>query len=116
MVSSMPHVARLVKLFVDVIAHPHVQADETTEVVRIPRQYHSGLIGSSGKYVIRLEETYGVKITFARGSDDTQENGSNAPVGNKMRGDNLKSDEVMIKGGKSGVAHAKKELLDVRPF
>lgn len=29
-------------------------ADETSEILRIPRQYHSGLIGQSGKYVIRV--------------------------------------------------------------
>lgn len=63
-----------------------------------------------GKYVIRLEEKFSVKITFPRGeSSDTpaeeQQNG---------RRENLKPDEVLIKGGKKGVAGAKAEILEVR--
>lgn len=62
------------------------------------------MIGQNGKYVIRLEEKYDVKITFPR---DSGENGES-----KTR-EALKSDEVLIKGGKKGVASAKAELLDV---
>lgn len=79
-------------------------------MVRIPRQYHSGLIGSSGKYVIRLEEKYGVKITFAREpTEDAQDTNGTGPRARE----NLKADEVLIKGGKKGVASAKTELLEV---
>ena len=63
------------------------------------------MIGQNGKYVIRLEEKYAVKITFARDHSES-ENG-------KAR-DGLKTDEVLIKGGKKGVAGAKSELVDVR--
>ena len=70
--------------------------------MKIPRQYHPSLIGQGGKYVIRLEENYNVKITFPR--DSTEEN----------KNKDLKPDEVLIKGGKKGVAAAKAELLDVR--
>jgi predicted PilT family ATPase len=80
------------------------QADETSEVLKIPTQYHSSLIGQSGKYVIRLEEKYGVKITFPR---EAAENGEG-----KTR-ESLKPDEVLIKGGKKGVAGAKSEIVDV---
>jgi hypothetical protein len=75
-------------------------------VLKIPSQYHSSLIGQSGKYAIRLEEKYSVKITFPR---QFSENGET-----KTR-EQLKSDEVLIKGGKKGVAGAKSELMDVSP-
>lgn len=64
------------------------------------------MIGQGGKYVLRLEERYAVKITFPRESADYE---------SKTR-EVLKSDEVLVKGGKKGVAQAKAELLDVRPF
>ncbi|KAJ3910340.1 hypothetical protein F5879DRAFT_930069 [Lentinula edodes] len=82
-------------------------ADETSEILQIPTKYHSGLIGQFGKYVIRLEENYSVKITFPR---QTAENGEG-----KTR-EQLKPDEVLIKGGKKGVAGAKAELLDAVEF
>ncbi|KAJ7217831.1 hypothetical protein GGX14DRAFT_598163 [Mycena pura] len=82
-------------------------ADETSEILKIPAQYHSSLIGQSGKYAIRLEEKYSVKITFPRQS---AENGEG-----KTR-EALKSDEVLIKGGKKGVAGAKSELLEAVEF
>ncbi|KAI0051918.1 SCP160 protein [Auriscalpium vulgare] len=82
-------------------------ADETLEVLKIPSQYHSGLIGQSGKYVIRLEDKYGVKITFPRESADNGEG--------KTR-EQLKSDEVLVKGGRKGVAQAKSELMDAVDF
>lgn len=73
-------------------------------MLKIPSQYHSSLIGQNGKYAIRLEEKYSVKITFPRQS---AENGEG-----KTR-EQLKSDEVLIKGGRKGVAGAKSELIDV---
>ncbi|KAG6866723.1 hypothetical protein C0991_011382 [Blastosporella zonata] len=82
-------------------------ADETSEVLKIPSQYHSSLIGQSGKYAIRLEEKYSVKITFPR---HTAENGEG-----KTR-EALKADEVLIKGGKKGVAGAKAELVEAVEF
>ncbi|XP_006460828.1 hypothetical protein AGABI2DRAFT_221059 [Agaricus bisporus var. bisporus H97] len=77
-------------------------ADETFEVLKIPSQFHASLIGQQGKYAIRLEEKYAVKITFPRQNVDFE---------GKTR-EQLKSDEVLIKGGKKGVASAKAELLD----
>jgi hypothetical protein len=84
-----------------------VQADETSEILNIPAQYHSGLIGQSGKYVIRLEEKYNVKILFPRGLSENAEGRSR---------EHLKPDEVFVKGGKKGVAGAKSELLDAADF
>lgn len=78
--------------------------DETVEVLKIPRQYHSALIGRGAKYVRRLEDNYAVKVTFPRESDES---------GERTTREQLKADEVLIKGGKKGVADAKKELLDV---
>ncbi|KAH9083451.1 SCP160 protein [Lactarius deliciosus] len=82
-------------------------ADETSEVLKIPAQYHSGLIGYGGKYVIRLEEKYNVKITFPRSVPESSEGRTR---------ENLKPDEVFVKGGKRGVAGAKSELLDAAEF
>ncbi|EIN11853.1 hypothetical protein PUNSTDRAFT_99129 [Punctularia strigosozonata HHB-11173 SS5] len=81
-------------------------ADETSEILKIPTQYHASLIGQSGKYAIRLEEKYGVKITFPR-----QAEGAEA----KTR-EVLKADEVLVKGGKKGVAGAKSELLEALDY
>jgi predicted PilT family ATPase len=78
-------------------------ADETSEILKIPNQYHSSLIGQSGKYAIRLEDKYAVKITFPRQGAENGENKTREP---------LKQDEVLIKGGKKGVAGAKAELLE----
>ncbi|CAE6518050.1 unnamed protein product [Rhizoctonia solani] len=79
--------------------------DETTEILKIPNKYHSGLIGSAGKYVSRLEEKYDVKINF--GSEDSRGRGQAASLG---------PDEVMVKGGKKGVASAKSELLEAYEY
>ncbi|KAJ6587137.1 hypothetical protein DFH09DRAFT_246782 [Mycena vulgaris] len=82
-------------------------ADEISEVLKIPSQYHSSLIGQSGKYAIRLEDKYSVKITFPRQSAENGE-GKTREV--------LKADEVLVKGGKKGVAGAKSELLEAVEF
>ncbi|KIL65972.1 hypothetical protein M378DRAFT_10544 [Amanita muscaria Koide BX008] len=82
-------------------------ADETSEVLKIPNQYHASLIGQNGKYAIRLEEKYGVKITFPRSSSENGEGRTR---------EQLKPDEVLVKGGKKGVANAKSELLDAYEF
>lgn len=65
------------------------------------------MIGQNGKYAIRLEEKYGVKITFPRGSSENGENSTREA---------LKPDEVLIKGGKKGVADARSELLEALEF
>ncbi|KAL0068793.1 hypothetical protein AAF712_004122 [Marasmius tenuissimus] len=90
-----------------ILAQVERLADETSEILRIPNQYHSSLIGQSGKYVIRLEEKYGVKITFPRQTADGGEG--------KTR-EALKLDEVLLKGGKKGVSQAKAELVEAVEF
>ncbi|KAF6760130.1 SCP160 protein [Ephemerocybe angulata] len=82
-------------------------ADETFEILKIPSQYHSSLIGEKGKYAIRLEDKYAVKITFPRHSSDS---------GEPKTREQLKSDEVLVKGGKKGVAGAKSELLEALEY
>lgn len=79
--------------------------DETTEILNIKRALHAALIGSSGKYAIRLEEKYAVKITFPRDGKDGEDSKSS-----------LKPDEVQVRGGKKGVAAAKAELLEAAEF
>ncbi|KAF9653203.1 SCP160 protein [Thelephora ganbajun] len=81
-------------------------ADETSEILKIPRQYHSSLIGQNGKYVTRLEDKYGVKIIFPRETTESE---------GKTR-ESLTPDEVLVKGGKEGVAGARTELLDALEF
>ncbi|WWD03663.1 hypothetical protein V865_001718 [Kwoniella europaea PYCC6329] len=73
--------------------------DETTEVLHIKRSIQPALIGQGGKYAIRLEEKYGVKLSFPRDSKENQ-----------------KPDEVIIRGGKKGVAAAKAELLEAAEY
>jgi predicted PilT family ATPase len=94
----------MIEMLVDCL---FIQADETSEILKIPAQHHSGLIGQSGKYVIRLEEKYSVKITFPRGLSENAEGRTR---------EHLKPDEVLVKGGKKGVAGAKSELLDAAEF
>ena len=84
-----------------ILAQVDKLADETSISVTIPRKFHSGLIGSSGKYAIRLEEKYGVKITFPKADRE---------------GSDQKPDEVLIRGGKKGVAAAKQELVEAADY
>ena len=84
-----------------------MQADETSETLKIPTEFHASLIGQNGKYAIRLEEKYGVKITFPRGFWEN---------GETRTREALKPDEVLVKGGKKGVAGAKSELLEALEF
>lgn len=86
-----------------ILAQVEKMADETEEKLTIARQYHPGLIGASGKYVSRMEDTHGVKIFFPRGGD-----------AGKAR--ELRENEVLVKGGRKGVAAAKAELLELVEF
>lgn len=85
-----------------IIAQIEKLEDETTETITIKRAIQPALIGSSGKYAIRLEEKYGVKLSFPRESKD-----GTAPSN---------PDEVIIRGGKKGVASVKAELLEAAAF
>ncbi|WWD19650.1 hypothetical protein CI109_104112 [Kwoniella shandongensis] len=78
--------------------------DETTEVLTIKRAIQPALIGAGGKYAIRLEEKYGVKISFPRDSKD------------KEGAANVNPDQVTVRGGKKGVAAVKAELLEAAAF
>ncbi|KAI0032235.1 hypothetical protein K488DRAFT_86037 [Vararia minispora EC-137] len=90
-----------------ILAQVEKLADETQETLKIPNQYHSSLIGQNGKYVIRLEERYSVRIIFPREAAEGGEGRTREP---------LKPDEVLVKGGRKGVAQAKTELLEAVEF
>ncbi|WVR00176.1 hypothetical protein IAU59_007318 [Kwoniella sp. CBS 9459] len=77
--------------------------DETTEQLTIKRSIQPALIGAGGKYAIRLEEKYGVKLSFPRDGKDGSAASANP-------------DQVTIRGGKKGVAAAKAELLEAAAF
>ncbi|WRT70206.1 uncharacterized protein IL334_007201 [Kwoniella shivajii] len=77
--------------------------DETTEILTIKRAIQPALIGAGGKYAIRLEEKYGVKLSFPRSGGDAKDKDTNP-------------DQVTIRGGKKGVASAKAELLEAAQF
>ncbi|KAE8214351.1 hypothetical protein CF327_g2221 [Tilletia walkeri] len=72
-------------------------ADETQIVVKIPANLHGSIIGTGGKYVTRLQDTYGVRINFPSANGDAAQ----------------KADEVTLRGGKKGVESAKAELLEL---
>lgn len=74
-------------------------ADETTVRLRVPSDMHGALIGPGGKYVSRLQDKYGVRILFPRGDDEAQA-----------------ADEVIVRGGKRGVAEAQAELLELLAY
>ena len=59
------------------------------------------------RYLQLHEEKYGVKITFPRESSADGE-GKTREV--------LKADEVLVKGGRKGVAGAKQELMEVSRY
>jgi len=75
-------------------------ADETTVTVKVPANLHGSIIGAGGKYVTRLQDTYGVRINFPSANGDATQ----------------KPDEVVIKGGKKGVESAKAELLELAEY
>lgn len=75
-------------------------ADETSVTLKIPANLHGAIIGQGGKYVTRLQDSYGVRINFPSQSDNEKSTGQ-------------KSDEVIVKGGKKGVEGAKAELLEL---
>ncbi|KDQ21586.1 hypothetical protein BOTBODRAFT_26031 [Botryobasidium botryosum FD-172 SS1] len=98
-----------------ILAQVEKLADETFEILRIPNSLHSGLIGPGGKYVIRLEEKYGVKITFPRGGGGGGNEYDEEGRGNRTR-ENLQPNEVLVKGGRKGVAGAKAELIEAAEY
>lgn len=72
-------------------------ADETTESMKIERQYHRRIVGPNGIYVNRLQDKYGVRIQFPSLSDKT-------------------SNEITIRGPSKSVAGAKGELKELYDF
>lgn len=86
-------------------------ADETVINLSIPHNLHRSLIGASGRYVLRLQNKYGVYIQFPRAPKEGGENGEDDSSSQE-----LDMDKVAIKGGKKGVAAAKQELLELMEY
>ncbi|KAJ2040483.1 hypothetical protein GGI03_000467 [Coemansia sp. RSA 2337] len=76
-------------------------ADETSETITVLAELHRALIGSGGKFVKRLGDKYHVRIQFPKHDSDDE------PLG---------ADEIRIRGGRSGVAAAKSELLELAAY
>ncbi|PWN46954.1 hypothetical protein IE53DRAFT_382491 [Violaceomyces palustris] len=91
-------------------------ADETQITVKVPAEMHGSIIGQGGKYVTRLQDTYGVRINFPSNASQT---GTSTPTGSEPSSSSRpqqKPDEVIIKGGKKGVEGAKAELLELLDY
>ncbi|CAM0143028.1 hypothetical protein VKS41_006214 [Umbelopsis sp. WA50703] len=88
-------------------------ADRTVTSLTIPKQYHKSLIGTSGRYVKKLEDKYSVRIQFPRGdgSADASDDGSEEANVEKSG-----AEEITLSGGKKGVAAAKAELLELYEY
>lgn len=78
-------------------------ADEATVRLKIAAEYHPTLIGQGGKFVRRLKDKYDVLIRFPKTS---LADGEEDP-------DQLKKDEVLIRGPSKGVSKTKEEMLDL---
>ncbi|CAO1613311.1 unnamed protein product [Parajaminaea phylloscopi] len=79
-------------------------ADEREEVLKIAPNLHSAIIGKGGVWVSRLQENHGVRIEFPRQGD--------AAEGRRPQ----KADEVIVRGGKKGVAAAKAEITELLEY
>ncbi|EPQ29248.1 uncharacterized protein PFL1_03003 [Pseudozyma flocculosa PF-1] len=100
-------------------------ADETSITVKVPAEMHGSIIGQGGKYVTRLQDTYGVRINFPSAAQSSS-TGTSTPEGAegsappsssaKPARPDQKADEVIIKGGKKGVEGAKAELLELLEY
>lgn len=81
-------------------------ADEREEVLKVPQNLHSAIIGKGGVWVTRLQDNHGVRIDFPRHS--------NGEASENRR--EQKPDEVIVRGGKKGVAAAKSEILELLEY
>ncbi|KAG8805767.1 hypothetical protein FRC17_005346, partial [Serendipita sp. 399] len=95
-----------------ILAQVEKMADETIEVLKIPRQYHSIIIGQQGKYIQRLQDKYG----GAKIHEIMSETGAHIDVGDKDRQKDKEDGStiaVTIKGTKKAVAAAKSAVLAI---
>lgn len=79
-------------------------ADEREEILKIAPNLHSAIIGKGGVWVSRLQDNHGVRIEFPRQGE--------AAEGRRPQ----KPDEVIVRGGKKGVAAAKTEILELLEY
>ncbi|KAI9592334.1 hypothetical protein BDF19DRAFT_218182 [Syncephalis fuscata] len=91
-------------------------ADSVIQRMKIPVKLHPALIGPQGRYVRRLEENYQVRIKFprsARGTNnniDNDDDNDDEELSGKL---NQAPDEVIISGGRKGVASARAEMQEL---
>ncbi|KAH8555232.1 hypothetical protein BGW37DRAFT_476269 [Umbelopsis sp. PMI_123] len=90
-------------------------ADRTVTILSIPRQYHKSLIGTSGRYVKKLEDKYSVRIQFPRSDVSADASDDNSSEVSSVA-DKSSTDEITMSGGKKGVAAAKAELLELYEY
>lgn len=79
-------------------------ADEREEVLKIAPNLHSAIIGKGGVWVSRLQDKHGVRIEFPRQGE--------APEARRVQ----KPNEVIVRGGKKGVAAAKAEIMELLEY
>ncbi|SNX84541.1 related to SCP160 - involved in control of mitotic chromsome transmission [Melanopsichium pennsylvanicum] len=91
-------------------------ADETSVTLKIPQEMHGSFIGSGGKYVTRLQDTYAVRINFPNANAQSGVSTPTEAADDKPARAAQKPDEVIIKGGKKGVEGAKAELLELLEY
>lgn len=90
-------------------------ADRTVTSLSIPRQYHKSLIGTSGRYVKKLEDKYSVRIQFPRSDASADASDDNSSEVSSVA-EKSSTDEITLSGGKKGVAAAKAELLELYEY
>lgn len=91
-------------------------ADEREEVLNIPQNLHHAIIGKGGVWVTRLQDNHGVRIDFPRqNSNSNGDSAADAAASAPARREQ-KSDEVIVRGGKKGVAAAKAEIFELLEY
>lgn len=75
--------------------------DKAVLSIRIPKAFHSGIVGQGGATIRRLEERYSVRINIPNADD---ENTHQAP------------DEIIIRGRKLGAEQARQEIIELYEY
>ncbi|PWN28993.1 hypothetical protein BDZ90DRAFT_230996 [Jaminaea rosea] len=91
------------------LAQAEKLADEREETLKVPQNLHSAIIGKGGVWVTRLQDNHGVRIEFPRQGGAAKEESVASSRAQK-------ADEVIIRGGKKGVAAAKAEILELLEY
>ena len=92
--------------------------DETTHILKIPPQYHRGIIGQKGS-LNRLQDRYNIRVHFPRATmPSTNDDQSTADTTSEVGGGRFirphqAPDEVLVKGPRKGADAARDELLSL---